>query len=184
MDENLEWLTQKPEDPKSNKGNLTYPPHTVNVEVATHPPISTLIPPFQVYPPFLAKTFCTPSSDSIFGRSYPLHRLLKRWGRSNYVPHTSIGANILHTTMCVSHMTEEKNSKIHEIVSELFAPSRNGQYYISTSCLVNFNLFWKSAQFPEFVLAWRKISSFHQFRKVQKSFLKLRNCDVQLYMVF
>ena len=102
----------------------------------------------------------------------PLHRLLKRWGRSNYVPHTSIGANILHTTMCVSHMTEEKNSKIHEIVSELFAPSRNGQYYISTSCLVNFNLFWKSAQFPEFVLAWRKISSFHQFRKVQKIFLK------------
>ena len=27
MDENLEWLTQKTEDLKSNKGNLT-PPHT------------------------------------------------------------------------------------------------------------------------------------------------------------
>ena len=29
MDENLEWLTQKTEDPKSNKGNLTPnpPPH-------------------------------------------------------------------------------------------------------------------------------------------------------------
>ena len=26
MDENLEWLTQKTEDPKSNKGNLTFPP--------------------------------------------------------------------------------------------------------------------------------------------------------------
>ena len=31
MDENLEWLTQKTEDPKSNKENLTFPPHTVNV---------------------------------------------------------------------------------------------------------------------------------------------------------
>ena len=27
MDENLAWLTQKTEDPKSNKGNLTFP-HT------------------------------------------------------------------------------------------------------------------------------------------------------------
>ena len=33
LDENLEWLTQKTEDPKNNKGNLTpsLPPHTVNV---------------------------------------------------------------------------------------------------------------------------------------------------------
>ena len=31
MDENLEWLTQNNEDLKSNKGNLTFPPHTVNV---------------------------------------------------------------------------------------------------------------------------------------------------------
>ena len=31
MDENLEWVTQKTENPKSNKGNLTLPPHTVNV---------------------------------------------------------------------------------------------------------------------------------------------------------
>ena len=31
MDENLEWLTQNTEDPKSNKGNLTSPPHIVNV---------------------------------------------------------------------------------------------------------------------------------------------------------
>ena len=28
MDENLEWLTQNIEDPKSNKGNLTFPTHT------------------------------------------------------------------------------------------------------------------------------------------------------------
>ena len=31
MDENLAWLTQNTEDPKSNKGNLTFPTHTVNV---------------------------------------------------------------------------------------------------------------------------------------------------------
>ena len=31
LDENLAWLTQKTEDPKSNKGNLTFPPHTVNM---------------------------------------------------------------------------------------------------------------------------------------------------------
>ena len=31
MDENLEWLTQNTEDLKSNKGNFTFPPHTVNV---------------------------------------------------------------------------------------------------------------------------------------------------------
>ena len=31
MNENLEGLTQNTEDPKSNKGNLYFPPHTVNV---------------------------------------------------------------------------------------------------------------------------------------------------------
>ena len=31
MDENLEWLTQNTEDLKSNKGNLTFSTHTVNV---------------------------------------------------------------------------------------------------------------------------------------------------------
>ena len=31
LDENLAWLVQKTEDPKSNKGNLTFPTHTVNV---------------------------------------------------------------------------------------------------------------------------------------------------------
>ena len=31
LDENLAWLTQRTEDPKSNKGNFTFPTHTVNV---------------------------------------------------------------------------------------------------------------------------------------------------------
>ena len=31
MDENLAWLTQNTEDPKSNRRKLTFPPHTVNV---------------------------------------------------------------------------------------------------------------------------------------------------------
>ena len=58
MDENLEWLTQKTEDPKSNKGNLTFPSHTVIKK--WQPPISTSTPSFQVYPPFLAKNFLAP----------------------------------------------------------------------------------------------------------------------------
>ena len=28
LDVNLAWLTQKTEDPKNNKGNLTFPTHT------------------------------------------------------------------------------------------------------------------------------------------------------------
>ena len=64
LDENLAWLTQKTEDLKSNKGNLTSRPHTVNMielnckiikKVATPPP-----PLFQVYPPFLAKNVVHP----------------------------------------------------------------------------------------------------------------------------
>ena len=31
MDENLAWPTQNTEDLKGNKGNLTFPTHTVNV---------------------------------------------------------------------------------------------------------------------------------------------------------
>ena len=59
MDENLEWLTQNTEGPKSNKWNLTFPAHTVNVielysnkKVATPhfyinpPPLFRFIPPF------------------------------------------------------------------------------------------------------------------------------------------
>ena len=57
MDENLEWLTQNTKDPKSTKGNLTFSTHTVNVINCKvikkwQRPISTSIPPFQVYPPF------------------------------------------------------------------------------------------------------------------------------------
>ena len=55
LDENLPWLTQKTEDPKSNKANLTFSPDTINVielnckiikKVATPPPFSGLSPPF------------------------------------------------------------------------------------------------------------------------------------------
>ena len=31
LDQNLAWLTQKTEEPKSNKGNLTFPSHIVNM---------------------------------------------------------------------------------------------------------------------------------------------------------
>ena len=31
LDQNLAWLTQKTEEPKSNKGNLTFPSYTVNM---------------------------------------------------------------------------------------------------------------------------------------------------------
>ena len=94
LDENLPWLTQKTEDPKSNKGNITFSPHTVNVielnckvikKVATPLPISTLTPPFQVYPPLSSKKFRTPPpNDSILGRSYPSSPLIIRTGGSNY----------------------------------------------------------------------------------------------------
>ena len=90
MDENLEWLTQKTEDSKSNKGNLTFPTHTVNViELSGNKKVATphfyINPPFQIYPPFLAKNFCNPPSDSIFGRSYPPTPLIRE-GRGAGVP--------------------------------------------------------------------------------------------------
>ena len=58
LDENLPWLTQQTEDPKSDEGNLIFPTHTLNVielnckiikKVATphfyiNPPISSLSP--------------------------------------------------------------------------------------------------------------------------------------------
>ena len=31
LDQNLAWVTQKTEEPKSNKKNLTFPSHTVNM---------------------------------------------------------------------------------------------------------------------------------------------------------
>ena len=79
LDENLPWLTQKTEDLKSNKGNLTFSPHTVNViglngkviKKVTTPPPFLHQPPFSSLSPFLGKNFVAPPSDSIFGSSYP-----------------------------------------------------------------------------------------------------------------
>ena len=31
LDQNLAWLTEKTEEPKSNKGNLTFPSNNVNM---------------------------------------------------------------------------------------------------------------------------------------------------------
>ena len=82
MDENLAWLTQKTEDLKSNKGNLTSPPHTVNVielnckvikKVATPPPPFPFLhqpPLFRFIPPFLAKNFAPP---------YQMTQFLEAW---------------------------------------------------------------------------------------------------------
>ena len=90
LNENLAWLTQKTEDPKSNKGNLTFPPHTVNmiklnckvIENGNPPPLPHFYinppPHFKVYPSFLAKKLYPPPSDSIFGRSYP-PPLIRGW---------------------------------------------------------------------------------------------------------
>ena len=51
MDDNLEWLTQKTEDLKSNKGNLAFPTHTVNeIELSGNKKVA--IPPFLHDPPF------------------------------------------------------------------------------------------------------------------------------------
>ena len=69
LDENLAWLTQKTEDPKSNKGNLTFTTHTVNVIELNFKvikkwqppvPISTSTP-FSGLFPLSSKKFCTPS---------------------------------------------------------------------------------------------------------------------------
>ena len=88
LHENLALLTQKTEDPKGIKGTLLPSPpsthtHThsenvieLNCKVIKRwqSPISTSMPPFQVYSPFLAKNFVPPPppSELIFGRSYPL----------------------------------------------------------------------------------------------------------------
>ena len=65
MDENLAWLTQNTEDAKSNKGNLIFSTHTVNViELSSNKKVATshfyTNPPFQVYPPFQAKKLVPP----------------------------------------------------------------------------------------------------------------------------
>ena len=66
MDQNLAWLTQKTEDPKSNKENLTFSTHTKydwtenNKKVVTPPPDFYINPLLLVYPPFPAKIFLAP----------------------------------------------------------------------------------------------------------------------------
>ena len=81
LDENLAWLTQKTEDLKSNKGNLTFLPHTVNVIELNCKIIKKVAPPPPPFsglsPPFLEKNLSPPPpppppSDSTFGRSYPV----------------------------------------------------------------------------------------------------------------
>ena len=115
LDENLAWLTQKTEDPKSNKGNLTSPPHTVNVIELNckviesgNPPISTSTPsPFLGLSLLSSKKNCTPPpppSDSIFGRSYP--------PSFNYgvVPTMSDNENFCSTTLQPFQFEPETNT--------------------------------------------------------------------------
>ena len=57
LDENLAWLIQKTEESKRNKGNFTFPLHTVNViELKVikkwQLPIFTSTSPFQGYTSF------------------------------------------------------------------------------------------------------------------------------------
>ena len=52
LDVNLAWLTQKTEDPKSNKGNLTFPPHTVNMIELNCKVLNNSHPPHPLPHPF------------------------------------------------------------------------------------------------------------------------------------
>ena len=91
VDENLAWQIRKTEDLKSNKGNLFFLRHTLNV-IELNCKIVKIVPtlyfypyfnpppPFQVYPPFIAKSFVSPLPpiNSI------LEGLNKGGGGSNY----------------------------------------------------------------------------------------------------
>ena len=62
LDDNLAGLTQKTEDPKSNKGNLTFPTHTVNViELNCKIIKKVAIPPFLHQPPSFSGLSCLSS---------------------------------------------------------------------------------------------------------------------------
>ena len=53
LDENLAWLTQKTEDPKSNKGNLTPPPTPPTlIELNCKVIKKVATPHFYINPPF------------------------------------------------------------------------------------------------------------------------------------
>ena len=73
MDEDLAWLTKKAEEPKCNEGHFTpLPPQhththtlskcnwTLKYKKVTLLPISIPTPPFQGYPPSLAKVLVPP----------------------------------------------------------------------------------------------------------------------------
>ena len=60
LDENLAWQTQKTENPKSNKGNLTFPTHLVNVIELQSNKKSGNPPSFSVLSPLSSKKLCTP----------------------------------------------------------------------------------------------------------------------------
>ena len=66
MDQNLAWLTQKTEDPKSNKENLTFSTHTKydwtenNKKVVTPPP-DFYINPVTGLSPLSSKNFSSPT---------------------------------------------------------------------------------------------------------------------------
>ena len=85
LDENLAWLTQKTEDLKSNKGKLTFSPHTVNaIERNCKILKKVATPPFSGLSSLSSKKFRTPPSDSVFGSSYP-PLIMRGRGGSNYV---------------------------------------------------------------------------------------------------
>ena len=119
MDKNLAWLTQKIEQSKSNKGNLTFPSHTVNIielqgnkKVTTpafphHPP-----PPLQVYPPFLTKNFVPPSKWLNFGKVLSPPFISGEGGVQLWF----IQCN---TDSCCEHMTGGVNIHLYGCVSRL-----------------------------------------------------------------
>ena len=75
LDENLAWITQKNEEPKSNKGNFIFPINRANVmELESNKKVATpshfyINPPFQSYSTVLEKNFIPPS-NSIFVTSF------------------------------------------------------------------------------------------------------------------
>ena len=92
MHQNLAWLTQKSEEPKSNKGNFTFPSNTVNMiepssnkKVAT-PPFPYQPPPLYRFIPLSSKKFCTPQVTQFLEGRAPLPSI-RRWGGggSDYV---------------------------------------------------------------------------------------------------
>ena len=67
MEENLAWLTQKTEEPKSNKGNFTFPKHTVNVIKSNRNKSEWEPSPFLHQPPLFRFI-----SSPFFGKGSPM----------------------------------------------------------------------------------------------------------------